>query len=100
MEMMKYDNQVYHKNCFKCLDCKRTLQPSSVAMMSGDLYCKECFKKRFKARGKYDDITTVIPGTQKDKAPAGKTKPEVMKKEGKKAEEAPAEPAEAKAETA
>jgi len=33
--------------------------------MSGELYCKGCFKKKFKARGRYDDITKIIPGSQK-----------------------------------
>mmetsp|Transcript_4867 Transcript_4867/g.7223 ORF Transcript_4867/g.7223 Transcript_4867/m.7223 type:complete len:397 (+) Transcript_4867:114-1304(+) len=66
MEMQKWDEKFYHKNCFRCLECNKTLVPKSVAMMSGDLYCKGCFKKKFKARGKYDDITTVIPGKQKN----------------------------------
>mmetsp|Transcript_22657 Transcript_22657/g.45546 ORF Transcript_22657/g.45546 Transcript_22657/m.45546 type:complete len:301 (-) Transcript_22657:312-1214(-) len=79
MELMKYDEKPYHKTCFKCLECKRTLQPSSVAMMSGTLFCKECFKKKFKARGKYDDITTVIPGTQKRSKSVTKKKFKVVK---------------------
>ncbi|GAB5357650.1 hypothetical protein AAMO2058_000392300 [Amorphochlora amoebiformis] len=64
MELIKWDEKSYHKSCFRCLNCKKALQPKSVAMMSGDLYCKGCFKKKFRERGRYDDITTVIPGMQ------------------------------------
>mmetsp|Transcript_29650 Transcript_29650/g.41216 ORF Transcript_29650/g.41216 Transcript_29650/m.41216 type:complete len:326 (+) Transcript_29650:105-1082(+) len=65
MEKLVWDGVTYHKQCFRCLQCNSVLQPKSVAMMSGDLYCKGCFKKLFSARGRYDDITKVIPGTQK-----------------------------------
>mmetsp|Transcript_34919 Transcript_34919/g.56197 ORF Transcript_34919/g.56197 Transcript_34919/m.56197 type:complete len:115 (+) Transcript_34919:76-420(+) len=81
MEMLKYDGYVYHKNCFQCLECRSVLRPSAVAMMSGDLYCKVCFKKKFKARGKYDDISKVIPGTQGKKAQAPSKKVEEGKKD-------------------
>lgn len=64
MEKVKYDEQIFHKRCFKCQDCHKTLQPLKVAKMSGELFCKDCFKKRFRARGQYDDVTAVIPGTQ------------------------------------
>jgi len=56
--------KIYHRLCFRCLGCNSALQPKSVAMMSGDMYCKGCFKRLFKARGRYDDITTVVPGTR------------------------------------
>uniref|UniRef100_A0A7S0CXD8 LIM zinc-binding domain-containing protein n=1 Tax=Amorphochlora amoebiformis TaxID=1561963 RepID=A0A7S0CXD8_9EUKA len=87
MELMKYDDQIYHKTCFRCLECKKVLLPKSVAMMSGDLYCKDCFKKKFKARGKYDDITAVVPGTQEKPKPSSKAEAKsVVKEEMKKAQ--------------
>jgi len=56
-------------------------------MMSGSLFCKNCFKKKFKSRGKYDDITDVVPGTQ-DKPKTLDGKPKIVKEvEEKKAEE-------------
>jgi len=53
MEAITYDKATYHKTCFKCLNCKKTLQPSSVAMIKGDLYCKNCFVRLFKEKGNY-----------------------------------------------
>eukprot|EP00471_Norrisiella_sphaerica_P002421 CAMPEP_0184481862 /NCGR_PEP_ID=MMETSP0113_2-20130426/3450_1 /TAXON_ID=91329 /ORGANISM="Norrisiella sphaerica, Strain BC52" /LENGTH=598 /DNA_ID=CAMNT_0026861273 /DNA_START=489 /DNA_END=2282 /DNA_ORIENTATION=- len=64
MELIAWDGVSYHKNCFRCLECKNIVQPKGVAMMSGDLFCKGCFKKKFKTRGRYDDITSIVPGTQ------------------------------------
>jgi len=67
-------------------------------MMSGELYCKNCFKKKFKARGRYDDITKVVPGTQAKPKPAGGAPaPVEAKMEAKTEAPAPA-PAEAKTE--
>ena len=38
--------------------CARSsvVQLRGVAMIEGNLYCKNCFMKLFKARGKYNDI--------------------------------------------
>lgn len=56
MESVQYDKKVYHKSCFKCKECQRTLTLSGIAQFSGFLYCKNCFKRIFKTRGKYDDF--------------------------------------------
>jgi len=57
MELLQYDKGTYHKNCFKCLQCKSTITNlKSVAMISGDLYCKVCFMKVFKEKGKYSSF--------------------------------------------
>src|ERR1700710_946162 len=53
MELIQYDNQDFHNECFKCLQCKGTLSLAAVAMINGDLYCKTCFKKIFLKEGKY-----------------------------------------------
>jgi len=55
-EAITYDKQLYHKSCFKCLNCKNEVSISAVAMIQGKLYCKTCFQRLFKTRGKYDDL--------------------------------------------
>jgi len=55
-EAVTYDKQLYHKSCFKCLNCKNEVSISAVAMIQGKLYCKTCFQRLFKTRGKYDDL--------------------------------------------
>jgi len=54
MEACTYDKMIFHKTCFKCLNCKKGVSISGVAMIQGKLYCKTCFVKMFKQRGKYD----------------------------------------------
>jgi hypothetical protein len=56
MEKIEYDGQIFHQECFKCLKCKTRVILVNVAMIKGDLYCKNCFKKTFAERGKYDDF--------------------------------------------
>jgi len=55
-EAVTYDKQLYHKSCFRCLNCKNEVSISAVAMIQGKLYCKTCFQRLFKTRGKYDDL--------------------------------------------
>jgi len=55
-EALTYDKQLYHKSCFRCLNCKNEVSISAVAMIQGKLYCKTCFQRLFKTRGKYDDL--------------------------------------------
>jgi len=52
-EKQVYDKTVWHQACFKCLSCKRRLDVKAVAMIQGDLYCKNCFLKVFKEKGSY-----------------------------------------------
>jgi len=70
-ESLKYDGILYHKACFKCLNCKSSLSISSVAQFQGDLYCKNCFVRMFKTRGTYN----------------------IFKKDGEPASPTPVEPA-------
>lgn len=55
-EKTEYDGQVYHQNCFKCLECRRQVSLTAVAMIKGDLYCKNCFMRIFKSAGRYSDF--------------------------------------------
>jgi len=52
-EKQVYDKTVWHQACFKCLNCKSRISVKAVAMIQGDLYCKNCFLKTFKEKGSY-----------------------------------------------
>lgn len=52
-ESQTYDQKVFHKSCFKCLNCKSSVTITGVAMFQGDLYCKVCFVRMFKTKGSY-----------------------------------------------
>lgn len=53
LESISYDNETYHKKCFKCMNCSRPVSLGSVAMIQGDLYCKNCFISLFREKGSY-----------------------------------------------
>jgi len=52
-ESLEYDKQLFHKTCFKCLNCKNSVSLTAVAMINGELYCKNCFVRMFHERGSY-----------------------------------------------
>jgi len=67
-EQIAYDKQFYHAECFKCLKCKSRVPLVNVAMISGDLYCKACFKRIFAEKGKYTSFgDKVVSEWDKDK---------------------------------
>lgn len=55
MEKVEVEGTVYHKFCFKCETCKRTLSLGNFAALQGKLYCKPHLKQLFKLKGNYDE---------------------------------------------
>ncbi|EGD82204.1 LIM domain-containing protein 2 [Salpingoeca rosetta] len=53
MEKVAADNKVYHKTCFKCSECKKTLSTGTYAALDGKVFCKPHFKQLFKRKGRY-----------------------------------------------
>ena len=45
----------YHKTCFKCSQCSKTLSVGSYAALQGKIFCKPHFKQLFKLKGNYDE---------------------------------------------
>ena len=41
----------WHKNCFRCLDCKVGLDMSKYADNNGEVYCRACHARRFGPKG-------------------------------------------------
>lgn len=41
----------WHKMCFKCTNCKKLLDSSTMASHDGDLYCKSCHTRKFGTTG-------------------------------------------------
>eukprot|EP00045_Choanoeca_perplexa_P014084 m.163695 g.163695 ORF g.163695 m.163695 type:complete len:536 (-) comp16559_c0_seq1:1913-3520(-) len=54
MEKIEADEKIYHKTCFKCAECKKSLSAGSYAAMNGVVYCKPHFKQLFKTKGNYN----------------------------------------------
>lgn len=55
MEALRIDGQVFHKGCFRCKECSRTLSAGSYAGIYGEVYCKPHFAQLFKSKGNYSE---------------------------------------------
>lgn len=55
MEKLEADGNVYHRWCFRCTECDKTVSTGSYAALNGMIYCKPHFKKLFKLKGNYDE---------------------------------------------
>lgn len=50
-EEVRAANKTFHKLCFKCTLCNKLLEPNSLTDHQGDLYCKNCYGKKFGPKG-------------------------------------------------
>lgn len=55
MEKLEANGEVYHKFCFRCLTCNRTVGLGNYAALQGKIYCKPHLKQLFKLKGNYDE---------------------------------------------
>nr|ACJ65685.1 LIM protein [Haliotis discus discus] len=44
-------NIPWHKSCFRCQDCKKAVDSTTMAMHEMDLFCKGCYGKRHGPKG-------------------------------------------------
>ncbi|CAN9512269.1 unnamed protein product [Ophioblennius macclurei] len=55
LERLVAYQQVYHKNCFRCVYCNTKLSLANYASLHGSIYCKPHFSQLFKSKGNYDE---------------------------------------------
>ena len=96
MEKLSADGDVWHKTCFRCLECNKVLTVGNFAAIKGKLYCKPHFKQLFKEKGNYSEsFGEEKLATYSGGGPASQTAAEVEKKNDAAAEPAAAAAAEA-----
>ncbi|XP_052248930.1 cysteine and glycine-rich protein 1-like [Dreissena polymorpha] len=44
-------NKTYHKQCFRCAGCRKTLDSHTMTQREEDLFCKNCYSKHFGPKG-------------------------------------------------
>ncbi|KAK6195891.1 hypothetical protein SNE40_001225 [Patella caerulea] len=49
-EKQEAGGKTFHKNCFKCIDCKMALKLNNYAQADGILYCKKHFQEKVTAK--------------------------------------------------
>ena len=55
MEKLEADGSIFHKKCFQCAECKKSVGLGSYAALGGKIYCKPHFKQLFKLKGNYSE---------------------------------------------
>jgi len=55
MEKLEADGKCFHKKCFQCAECKKSVGLGSYAALGGKIYCKPHFKQLFKLKGNYSE---------------------------------------------
>lgn len=45
-----YNSRGYHQGCFRCADCKKTLNISTMGSVDQSVYCNMCYKKASESR--------------------------------------------------
>nr|CAI5844406.1 unnamed protein product [Callosobruchus analis] len=54
LEKISVHGHIYHKSCFKCMECACVLRMDSYSYNQGLLYCTPHFKRLFITKGNYD----------------------------------------------
>ncbi|KAI8901096.1 hypothetical protein BC833DRAFT_578929 [Globomyces pollinis-pini] len=55
MDKLSADDKVFHKSCFRCGHCNKTISLGNYAALNGVYYCKPHFKQLFAVKGNYSD---------------------------------------------
>ncbi|CAL8294814.1 unnamed protein product [Lota lota] len=55
MEKIVADKHIFHKMCFSCKHCKKTLSIQSYTPLHGSYYCIFHYQQLFKRKGNYDE---------------------------------------------
>ena len=50
-EAKKADGLTWHRACFICADCSKSLDTSTVCLRDSEAYCKACYGKQFGPKG-------------------------------------------------
>ncbi|XP_024940296.1 uncharacterized protein LOC107267289 isoform X5 [Cephus cinctus] len=65
LEKVETNNKIFHKQCFRCLQCNCILRMDTFTLNNGKLYCIPHFKQLFITRGNYDEGFGVDPHKNK-----------------------------------
>ncbi|OTF74988.1 LIM domain containing protein, partial [Euroglyphus maynei] len=55
MEQIKAVKSIFHKSCFRCIDCNKQLNMDSYSSHEGQIYCKLHFKQLFQPKPNFNN---------------------------------------------
>eukprot|EP00511_Aplanochytrium_stocchinoi_P008583 CAMPEP_0204850754 /NCGR_PEP_ID=MMETSP1347-20130617/8768_1 /ASSEMBLY_ACC=CAM_ASM_000690 /TAXON_ID=215587 /ORGANISM="Aplanochytrium stocchinoi, Strain GSBS06" /LENGTH=434 /DNA_ID=CAMNT_0051993949 /DNA_START=33 /DNA_END=1334 /DNA_ORIENTATION=- len=74
-EQVKSFNEYYHKTCFRCVSCNRTLTPGQNSEHENEPYCKRCYTGSFGPHGFRGGSTGGLMGVTLDHYTQPKSNP-------------------------
>ncbi|KAG5445526.1 hypothetical protein CSKR_101012 [Clonorchis sinensis] len=64
-------DRTYHKGCFRCTTCQRTLLPGTFASLDGVILCKPHYVEQFRRTGRYEVRKSSIRCDESEPTSAG-----------------------------
>ncbi|TGZ64666.1 hypothetical protein CRM22_006249 [Opisthorchis felineus] len=64
-------DRTYHKGCFRCTTCQRTLLPGTFASLDGVILCKPHYVEQFRRTGRYEVHKSSIKCDESEATSAG-----------------------------
>ncbi|XP_076347353.1 uncharacterized protein LOC143245191 isoform X2 [Tachypleus tridentatus] len=55
MDKIKAEKSAFHKSCFRCKECGKTLNVDTYSSHEGQIYCKPHFKQLFQPKAKFEE---------------------------------------------
>ncbi|KAK6632578.1 hypothetical protein RUM43_013346 [Polyplax serrata] len=55
LEKVETSGKIFHKACFRCMQCNCLLRMETFTLNCGNLYCMPHFKQKFISKGNYDE---------------------------------------------
>ncbi|EGV97327.1 Cysteine and glycine-rich protein 2 [Cricetulus griseus] len=49
--LKRFTRAPWHKNCFRCAKCGKSLESTTLTEKEGEIYCKGCYAKNFGPKG-------------------------------------------------
>ncbi|XP_075677800.1 uncharacterized protein LOC113795052 isoform X4 [Dermatophagoides pteronyssinus] len=62
MEQIKAVKSIFHKSCFRCVECNKQLNMDSYSSHEGQIYCKPHFKQLFQPKPNFDNNNIISNG--------------------------------------
>ncbi|KAG7259725.1 hypothetical protein CRUP_007348 [Coryphaenoides rupestris] len=50
-EDVQCEGKSWHKSCFQCMVCNKSLDSTTVAVHVDEIYCKSCYGKKYGPKG-------------------------------------------------
>uniref|UniRef100_A0A8C4Q5R1 Cysteine and glycine-rich protein 1a n=1 Tax=Eptatretus burgeri TaxID=7764 RepID=A0A8C4Q5R1_EPTBU len=50
-EEVQCEGSYYHRSCFRCMVCRKSLDSTTIATHESEIYCKSCYSRKYGPKG-------------------------------------------------